>query len=401
MLRLRLTCVKPFALALLAIGMLLGAMEVALRVHHSWSIQSQDDLLDFQRLSTPCWKCHHALKPLKSTVRRNPDTNLPVTIRTNNLGLRGDLVVIPKPEDVFRILYLGDEAVFASEVTEEDSFCRLMEAELPNWQGRRLEVINAGVPGYCPLLSYLQFQHSLASLEPDLLILHFDLSDVADDHYYRRHARLGPLGVPLVCAHSSLQSASQAKSRPKGLSLLLVQGLKRQLGLLPADELRLSDQNAIHTPQGHYAWTREERPDWRIYISQALSSIDDLRNLAQGMSCPLVVTLAPLPWQVSEHAMPDAAARQTWGIPAGKVYDPSLATGPVIEFLESRSVVYYDATGDFQDSSEPELLFHETVPRFSRKGHEVFARGVANALKPMIPPVRESPTYDSVQTPSD
>ena len=256
MLRLRLTCVKPIALALLVIGVLLGTMEVALRVHHSWSIQSQGDLLDFQRLATPSWKCHHALKPLKSTVRRNPDTNLPVTIRTNNLGLRGDLVAIPKPRDVFRILYLGDEAVFASEVAEEDSFCRLVEAELPSWQGRRLEVINAGIPGYCPLLSYLQFLHSLASLEPDLLILHFDLSDVADYHYYRKHARLDSLGLPLVCAHSSLQSASQAKSRSKGFSLLLVQGLKRQLGLLPADESRLSDQNAIDSPLGHYAWTR-------------------------------------------------------------------------------------------------------------------------------------------------
>jgi hypothetical protein len=380
MLRLRLTSVKPIALALLALGFVVGAMEVALRVHHSWSIQSQGDLLDFQRLKTPSWTCHHALKPLKSTLWRNPDTNLPVSIRTNNLGLRGGLISIPKPKGVFRILYLGDDAVFAGDVSEVDTFCHLIETDLTEQQGRRFEVINAGVPGYCPLLSYLQFQHALASLEPDLLILHFDASDVADDHGFRRHARLGPDGRPLLCPHPSLQLSAHPRSSSTGSNLLLVQALKRQLGFLPADESRADDQNEIDTIQGRYAFTRAARPDWQIYISQALSSIEDLRNLAESLSCPFVVTLAPLPWQVSERAMPDANAREAYGIPSGQSYEAHLGMGPVIEFFESRSIAYFDATGTFLDADEPERLFHETVPRFSRQGHLVFARGVAGYL---------------------
>lgn len=381
MLRLRLTFVKPIALALFALGFILGAIEVALRVHHSWLVQSQSERLDFQSLATPSWKFHHALKPLKSTVRRNPDTHLPVTLRTNNLGLRGELVAVPKPADVFRILYLGDEAVFAGEVEEDETFCRLIETELTSSQGRRFEVINAGIPGYCPLLSYLQFEHSLACLDPDLLVLHFDLSDVADDHYYRRHARLDSEGLPLLCAHSSLQSAALGESRLRASSLLVVQAIKGKLGLLPADASRRNDQDEIDTPLGRYAFTRQDRPDWQIYISQALSSIEDLKNLAKGLSCPLVVTLAPVPWQVSDKAMPDLRARESYGIPAGKVYDPNLAMGPVIQFLNSRGVAYYDATGDFRATGHPELLFHETVPRLSRQGHQVFARGVSNYLK--------------------
>jgi hypothetical protein len=393
MLRLRLTSVKPIALALFALGFVLGAIEVALRVHHSWSVQSQGDLLDFQKLTTPSWTSHHALKPLKSTLWRNPDTNLPVSIRTNNLGLRGGLVSTPKPAGVFRILYLGDDAVFAGEVSEEDTFCRLIETDLANRQGGRYEVINAGIPGYCPLLSYLQYQHALACLKPDLLILHFDLSDVADDHYFRRHARLGPEGVPLLCAHSSLQHHPRGASPSAGSSLLLVQCLKRQLGFLPADESRADDQNEIHTPQGRYAFTREVRPDWRIYISQALSSIEDLRNLSEGLSCPLVVTLAPLPWQVSQRAMPDAAARAAYGILPSQSYEPDLGMGPVIDFLRSGSIAYYDATGDFLASDEPERLFHETVPRFSRQGHQVFAQGVSAYLRGLL---EEKPQYSPV-----
>jgi hypothetical protein len=161
----------------------------------------------------------------------------------------------------------------------------------------------------------------------------------------------------------------------------LVQALKGKLGLLPGDESRASDQNEIDTPLGRYAFTREERPDWQIYLSQALSSIEDLQNLAHGMSCPLVVTLAPVPWQVSEIAMPDPAARESYGIPVGAVYDPRLAMDRVIGFLDASKLAYYDATGDFQSAEHPERLFHETVPRFSRRGHRVFAEGAVGFLR--------------------
>jgi hypothetical protein len=379
MLRLRLACVKHITLALFAIALLMGAVEVGLRVHHSWETQAKGERSDFQSLAVPSWKCHHALKPLKSTVSRNPDTRLPVGIRTNSLGLRGEPIAIPKPRDVFRIVYLGDETVFASEVAEEETFCRLIAEELNKLPHRRFEVVNAGISGYCPLLSYLQFKHSLAGLQPDLLILNLDMSDVADDHHYRRHARLGAKGLPLVCAHPALQP-DRASDSP-GQRFLLLNLLKQQLGLLPADEPRVSDRNEIATAAGRYAWTREERPDWAVYIAQALAPIVDLEKLANQLSCPLLVSLSPVPWQVSEGAMPDARARQKWGISPSQVYDPRLSMDPVTQFLEAHSIAYCDLSVPFREADQPEGLFHETVPRFSRRGHVLFARVVSSFLK--------------------
>ena len=377
MLRHRLGYVKHIALALFAIALFLGAAEVALRVHHSWRVQVQGEGLDAQGLVRPSWHCHHALKPLKSTMARNPDTNLPVGIRTNSFGLRGEPISIPKPPDVFRIVYLGDETVFASEVAEEDTFCKLLAKELNELRSGRWEVVNAGVPGYCPLLSYLLFKHSLASLEPDLLILNLDMSDVADDHAYRRHVRMGPDGTPLVCTHSSLEPP-RARRSGSGPGLLLVEALKRQLGLLPADEQRANDRDEIATPAGRYAWTREERPDWQVYIAQTLAPIAELKKLANQLSCPLVVSLTPVPWQVSERAMPDARAK--WGIAAGNIYDPRLSMETVIPFLKAHSLAYCDLSGPFRAADRPEFLFHETVPRLSRRGHGLVAQVVAAQL---------------------
>jgi hypothetical protein len=392
MLRPRLACVKHILLALSAIVLFLGAVEVGLRVHHSCEIQARGEHLNYQGLITPSWKYHHGLKPLKSTTRRNPDTNRPVGIRTNSMGLRGELISVPKPRDVFRIVYLGDETVFASEVAEEDTFCHGIAKDWKQAQGRRCEVINAGIPEYCPLLSFLQFKHSLAGLQPDLLIFNFDMSDVADDHHYRRHAKMGTDGSPLICSHLSLQSAGNQSGYSGGRGLLLLQTLKQQLGLLPADETGASDLDEIETSAGRYAWTREERPDWQVHISQAVSPIRNLRDLANQLSCPLVVTLSPVPWQVSERAMPDPLARRRWGIPVGKKYEPRLATLPIIQYLESQSIPYCDLTRPFREANQPELLFHETVPRFSRRGHLLFAKVVSEYLANWVSAVgRRSP----------
>lgn len=396
--RLRFACVKHITLAIFAVALLLGAVEVGLRVHHSCAVQLTEDQLDFARLSTPSWKTHHQLKPLKSTVRRNPDTHLPVTIRTNSFGLRGEPIRVPKPPNTFRIVYLGDDTVFASEVAEQDTFCKLIQHRLDKVHGQKVEVVNAGIPNYCPLLSYLQFKHELASLQPDLLVLHWDLSDVADDHYYRRHAQMGGQGLPYLCTHPGFQTPPKGTKTSTARRFLLLQLLKRQLGLLPADENRPSDQNDIETPTGQYAWTREDRPDWKVYISQALSPLAYLQNLAHQMSCPFVVTLSPVPWQISEKGMPDAAARSKWGLTPNRVYDPRFALGPVQDYLNLQSIPYCNVTPRFQSAPQPETLFLSTTPQLSRRGHQLFAEIVSDylvrtVLSEQVPSPRESNHY--------
>lgn len=382
MLRHRLAWVKHIALASFVAVLLLGAVEIGLRVHHSYRVQTAQSSRNLESLSSPSWRSHHTLKPLKSTIRRNPDTQVTVRIRTNSLGLRGEGVRIPKPADLFRIVYLGDEAVFAPEIEEEECFSHLIEDELIALTGRKMEVVNAGLPNYCPLLSYLHFKHFLVCLQPDLVLLNVDMSDVADDHYYRRHTQIGPEGSPLLCSSPELQRPFHegADSNSTETRFLFVDAIKRQLGWLPADENRASDCRDLETTAGCYAWTREKRADWRVYIDQALSPIAHLQELTHQLSCPLVVTMTPVPWQISQEAMPDARARRRWGLGDGGIYDADLALGPIKRFLNSRSIPFCDVTSRFQAERQPETLFLVSLPRFSKRGHRLFAEVVSEYL---------------------
>src|SRR5262245_8344319 len=120
------------------------------------------------------WTEHHSLRPGYS------DQNF----HTSSFGLRTPEVAVPKPAGTFRVLLLGDSFTFGYGVKEDEGFARVLERQLRRDANRPIEVVNAGVISYCPLLEYLQYVHHLNLLEPDVVILNFDMSDVQDHLIY-------------------------------------------------------------------------------------------------------------------------------------------------------------------------------------------------------------------------
>jgi lysophospholipase L1-like esterase len=97
-------------------------------------------------------------------------------IHTNSLGFRDSEVQIPKPENVFRILVLGDSMTFGLGVMEEEAFPAVLEDMLNGGEkakGVQYEIVNAGVPGYGTAQELLQYQLHGPKLNPDLVILAF------------------------------------------------------------------------------------------------------------------------------------------------------------------------------------------------------------------------------------
>jgi hypothetical protein len=108
-------------------------------------------------------------------------------LRTNNLGLRrDDDTPIEKAPNVFRVLVLGDSHAFGY-VHNSETFSTLLETGLARRlapQGKRVEVLNAGVATYSPAQEVLWYKVHGVQLEPDLVLLLFypgnDISDLAD-----------------------------------------------------------------------------------------------------------------------------------------------------------------------------------------------------------------------------
>lgn len=99
-----------------------------------------------------------------------------VSVRTNSLGLRDREFSRQKPTGVHRILVLGDSMTFGWGAKEEDTYPKVLE-RLLNRNGRRYEVINAGVGNYNSAQEVAYFRERGILLQPDEVILGFYIND--------------------------------------------------------------------------------------------------------------------------------------------------------------------------------------------------------------------------------
>ena len=136
---------------------------------------------------------------LHHRLRRNLSRSVQgVPFTTNSLGLRDREYPPSKPEGVFRILMLGDSFTEGAGLPIEETVAKRAERLLNATCSGAYEVVNAGTGSYSPILEYLQLKRLGLALEPDLVVLNFDMTDVHDDYIRTLLATLDPDGLPLA-----------------------------------------------------------------------------------------------------------------------------------------------------------------------------------------------------------
>jgi len=107
-------------------------------------------------------------------------------IRINSQGMRDEERSIPKPPGTLRIAVLGDSVTEARQVPLEETFCFRLERQLKHcseMQGRDVQVLNFGVPGYGTAQELLMLQGRVRKYKPDLVLLNFDFdTDLLANH---------------------------------------------------------------------------------------------------------------------------------------------------------------------------------------------------------------------------
>ena len=102
-------------------------------------------------------------------------------VRTNAHGCRGPDLLVPKPDDVFRILLLGDSVTFGWGVEDEVTFARRLETEWnAGGHATRLEVVNTALPKYDTNQEAATLRELGLSLQPDLVLLFYVTNDLAE-----------------------------------------------------------------------------------------------------------------------------------------------------------------------------------------------------------------------------
>ena len=157
-------------LALLAVSLTLGALEIALRVldvrtasyHAIAGFTVNDPALG--------WR----LAPSRETVFQG--AHFAVHVSQNAEGLRDRHYPYARDAGRRRILVLGDSVVWCWGVEQADCFTERLEAALPD-----TDVINAGVPGYSTAQEMLFYEREGRKYRPDLVILVVVPNDLTDN----------------------------------------------------------------------------------------------------------------------------------------------------------------------------------------------------------------------------
>ena len=347
-------------------------------------------------LSIPSWTVHHELKPLSAAKVPGLDLGSHVDIRTNSTGLRGPEVTIPKPDNVYRIILLGDETIFSPEIPESEHCIRLLHDLLQTQSHLAVEIINAGLPGACPLTEYLLFKQRLLALQPDLVLVHYDWSDVADDQQMRRRAQCSKEGTPLCCPHPSLIGArrlTQPIDKLRQQFRLIDWGLwatsqewKRTLAELSA--------NTRDSNDNHYAWLRDEQLEGNIIVQQSFRPISDLAQLIPNNHFQLAVITSPKPWQVSARCSSGKGTRLGHGV-SKNAYFPSRAPFvSLANYVIGRRLQYADASLTLTSGEDPDSNFIQSAPRWSPAGHRRVAEFLASFLMERVPGPWNRPSFE-------
>lgn len=283
-----------------------------------------------------------------------------VEYRINREGLRGPETTLEKPAGTARVAVLGDSIAFGYWVAESDAFPRQLEAMLAEVRGagRRVEVLNLGVPGYNLDQEIERLRTKGLELSPDVVIVAFCLNDLegifsyelglVQDRAERGHSALGRIREELL-AHSLLFSwieyrVSELQARREFVRAknplagpLYEQAVSQQQAALAGRFAVLEALLAARGIRGLVAvfpvlGTRFERYPYRdlhrAVVEAAegagLAAVDlldcysayDFRDLRVDVVHP-----SPLGHRVAAHAIRDVLCRQGWlcdgGLPPG------------------------------------------------------------------------------------
>jgi len=100
----------------------------------------------------------------------------------NSAGFRDrNAITTEKPDGAYRIICIGDSVTFGVPVhlnPPEKTFSKQLEALMDKRFGSgKVEVLNAGNPGYTSYQGLKQLKHRLLKYKPDLLIVQFAIND--------------------------------------------------------------------------------------------------------------------------------------------------------------------------------------------------------------------------------
>lgn len=335
---------------------------------------------------------HHAL--IGGAVGAMPGEQGLVEYRLNALGYRGPEVGYRKPPGAVRLMVLGDSFAEGWRVAEEAGVAgRLREGLRPG-----VEVVNASVASYSPLLEYLYLEHEGFALDPDLILLFWDLADVQDDWGRDLLIWRDAAGRPVALAPDPIEPDPPLPGLLQRLSGFWLGGpavgqLKATFRVQPQRERRPYGNELLEQvfrgDLENFRWPGPTRlintfehigqalePAWRV----TETNLERIRAWCASQRIALVVVLYPYGHLVSAGEW--TRGRAHFGIaPDTVASDAPLRR--METFLTARGVPVINTLSAMKAAARPDrpnLLFDADDPHWTAEGHRVVAGEVLRQL---------------------
>ena len=194
----------------------------------------------------------------------------------NSHGFRNREFPLKKPAETYRIVCIGDSTTFGFGVDWNEAWPHRLE-ELLNARssGSRIEVINAGVPGYTSFQGLQYAKQLLPELQPDLVVVTFGNNDgwCWDNHTDREFARSrrNRAGVPVLRSSRAMQ-----------LGTLWYQG---RFGQPAHPDRQWADD----------VWSYRTEPDWtpRVPMNEFAKNLSEIARLCRSANSDIVLVQWP------------------------------------------------------------------------------------------------------------
>jgi lysophospholipase L1-like esterase len=150
----------------------------------------REDEATFWRL-----RSNAAVEAKNYLVPRAVRDRAPFAVTLNARGLRGPLLPRAKPPGALRVIAVGNSSTFGWGVSDAETYPAQLETLLAAaFPGRRVEVMNAGIPGFSSFQGRRLIADELLPLSSDYVILSFGFNDSrlaasSDSAFARERAR--------------------------------------------------------------------------------------------------------------------------------------------------------------------------------------------------------------------
>jgi hypothetical protein len=292
--------------------------------------------------------------------------------RFNSSGYRNDFNFGPKPPGTFRIVMIGTSMVAGFRVPREETFGALLPPELSRLTGRRIELLNEGMPWRSPRMTALHYDDVFGP-KPDLILWVLSPIDIEKSPAeWAAQKDGGSHGEPRhvsVIARADLAAQAFAGSIENTFGYPQTITLLRDFLYGSASQYVKSSLNSSKY-QKNFLKT-EPGAEWQQRIAEFDLSAASLETQASKEGVPVVAVLLPDRTQVAMISM-----MGDW--PKG--FDPYKLNNELRAAITSHGGIYLDILPDFRSVLNPQRGYFAVDGHLDAHGHEIITGMLARAL---------------------